>query len=273
MIKKLLFTKIAVLISIFTMAQSADRVPQWQMQNYVMAFLKSGPKRDMPKAEADKIQAAHLNYISEMAKNGKLIIAGPFDGKGDVRGIFIFNCSEDEAKTLTMNDPAVKAGRLIMELHNWYGLKDLIDFAEEANFKYNNFQTDIKSFTSNIGVSNMETSINFYRNNFGFIVIDSLQGDDGNMSWAMLRYANTRLMLQEENSLRSELPEGEQRNNKANQAFFIEVQSASEMFEKMQGKMEMIKELHKTSYGSTEFTVIDPDGYILTFASFEKTKE
>ncbi|MDX5438471.1 MAG: YciI family protein, partial [Pontibacter sp.] len=39
---------------------------------------------------------------------------------GELRGIFIFDVATlEEAKALTEADPAVKAGKLIMELHPW----------------------------------------------------------------------------------------------------------------------------------------------------------
>ncbi|WP_157593110.1 YciI family protein [Rufibacter tibetensis] len=55
-----------------------------------------------------------------MAADGKLTLAGPFLDNGDVRGIFIFNVNTIEEAEV---DPAVKAGRLIMESHPWYGQK------------------------------------------------------------------------------------------------------------------------------------------------------
>jgi uncharacterized protein YciI len=92
------------------------------MKKYVMAFLKAGPNRNQDSATAAKLQAAHLANIRRMADAGKLVIAGPFLDENDIRGIYIFNVeSVEEARALTSTDPAVKAGRLVMELHPWYG--------------------------------------------------------------------------------------------------------------------------------------------------------
>jgi uncharacterized protein YciI len=88
------------------------------MKNYVMAFLKVGPNRDQDSATAAQIQRAQK----------KMIVAGPFLDDTDIRGIFIFNVSTiEEAEALTLTDPAVKAGRLIMELHPWYGSASLVE--------------------------------------------------------------------------------------------------------------------------------------------------
>jgi uncharacterized protein YciI len=98
------------------------------MKNYVMAFLKVGPNRDQDSATAAQIQRAHLDNINRLVAEKKMIVAGPFLDDTDIRGIFIFNVSTiEEAEALTLTDPAVKAGRLIMELHPWYGSAALVE--------------------------------------------------------------------------------------------------------------------------------------------------
>ncbi len=92
------------------------------MKRYVMAFLKSGPNRNQDSATAAQLLKAHLGNIQRMAKEGKLVLAGPFLDDTDIKGIYIFNVETlEEAKALTESDPAIKAGRLVMELHPWYG--------------------------------------------------------------------------------------------------------------------------------------------------------
>lgn len=104
--------------------QLADslKADEYGMKTYVMAFLKRGPNRNQDSATAAQLQKAHLENIQRMANDGKLIVAGPFLDKGDVRGIYIFDVTTiEEARKLTETDPAIKAGRLEMELHLWYG--------------------------------------------------------------------------------------------------------------------------------------------------------
>ncbi|HKK74134.1 MAG TPA: YciI family protein [Saprospiraceae bacterium] len=92
------------------------------MKTYVMAFLKKGANRDIPTKEAAELQAAHLENITRLAEEGKLILAGPFLGKGELRGIYIFDTpSIEEAEALTATDPAIEAGSLAMDLRQWYG--------------------------------------------------------------------------------------------------------------------------------------------------------
>lgn len=101
------------------------------MKKYVMAFLKKGPNRDQDSLEGIRLQRAHLDNIKRLADEKKLIVAGPFLDDSDIRGIYIFNVETiEEAQALTSTDPAIKAGRLVMELHEWYGSAALIESAE-----------------------------------------------------------------------------------------------------------------------------------------------
>ena len=92
------------------------------MKRYVMAFLKRGPNRPQDSTARADLQRAHLDNITRLAEEGKLLLAGPFLDDGDVRGIYIFNTTTiEEAEELTSTDPAIQAGSLIMELKPWYG--------------------------------------------------------------------------------------------------------------------------------------------------------
>lgn len=114
--------------SVLAMETEAD---DYGMKKYYMAFLKKGPNRDIDSASAMELQRAHLDNIGKMAEEGKLVLAGPFLDDGEIRGIYIFNVSDEaEAKELTNSDPAVKAGSLIMELHPWYGSAALMKVNE-----------------------------------------------------------------------------------------------------------------------------------------------
>lgn len=100
--------------------------PRYEMVQYVVGILRRGPNVSHSKEEAAKIQKAHLAHIQQMADTGKLIVAGPFTANNqDARGMFIFKATPDEAKALAEQDPAVKAGRLILDLYPWYAASGL----------------------------------------------------------------------------------------------------------------------------------------------------
>jgi hypothetical protein len=105
--------------SSWAIALGAD---EYGMKNYVLAYLKAGPNRDQDSATAAEIQKAHLENIMRMAKQGQLVVAGPFTDDHEVKGIYILNVETvAEAEELVETDPAIEAGRLTMELHPWYG--------------------------------------------------------------------------------------------------------------------------------------------------------
>lgn len=95
---------------------------EYGMAKYVVAFLRAGPRADQSPEEAKELMKAHLANINRMADEGTLVVAGPFLDDGPLRGIYIFRVETvEEARALTATDPAVQAGRLVMELHPWYG--------------------------------------------------------------------------------------------------------------------------------------------------------
>jgi uncharacterized protein len=104
---------------------------EYGMRTYIMAFLRTGPIRDHDPETAREIQRGHMENINRLAKEGKLILAGPFLDGGALRGIFLFNVGTvEEARALTETDPAIQAGRLEMELHPWYGSAALMKLPE-----------------------------------------------------------------------------------------------------------------------------------------------
>lgn len=101
------------------------------MRTYVLALLKAGPNRSQDSTEAARLQRAHMDNIQRMADEGQLILAGPFIDSGELRGIYVFDAeSVEEAREMTMTDPAVQAGRLEMELHRWYGSAALLELED-----------------------------------------------------------------------------------------------------------------------------------------------
>ena len=94
------------------------------MQQYFIAFLKSGPIRSQNEEEAAKLQEEHLAHLGRMYEEGYADISGPFGDNGDIRGITIYNVPTLKmADSLANADPMVKAGRLVIEIHPWWAAK------------------------------------------------------------------------------------------------------------------------------------------------------
>jgi len=94
------------------------------MQQYFIAFLKRGPNRSQDSLESARLQEAHLQHLGEMYEKGFADISGPFGDDGDIRGITIYNVPTLKmADSLANSDPAVRAGRLQIEVHPWWAAK------------------------------------------------------------------------------------------------------------------------------------------------------
>lgn len=86
-----------------------------------LALLTRGAKWTPEKTPAtEELQKAHIANIVRLAGMKKLVVAGPFGDDGKLRGIFVFKvASIDEARALAETDPAVKSGRLAIDLYPW----------------------------------------------------------------------------------------------------------------------------------------------------------
>jgi uncharacterized protein YciI len=105
------------------------------MKMYVLVILKTGSNTSANKSETDSLFKGHMTNIEKLAKENKLIVAGPL-GKNEkqYRGIFILNTkSIDEAKALLQTDPAVQAKLLDAEIFNWYGSAALPEYLPYHN--------------------------------------------------------------------------------------------------------------------------------------------
>lgn len=82
---------------------------------YTFVFLNTRKdKAELTKEEVDKLMQGHLANITRLAKEGKLLVAGPFDGGG---GIFIFNTtSSDTVRQWLSTDPGIQANRWRLEM-------------------------------------------------------------------------------------------------------------------------------------------------------------
>lgn len=86
-----------------------------QTPELIFVFLnKRTDKAELPEAEVKKIMDGHMANIERLAKEEKLVAAGPFDGGG---GIFIFKSnSTEQVKGWLQTDPGVQANRWRVEV-------------------------------------------------------------------------------------------------------------------------------------------------------------
>ncbi|WP_101471526.1 YciI family protein [Flavobacterium lindanitolerans] len=100
------------------------------MKMYVLAILKTGSNKIDDKEKLNELFKGHMDNINRLAKDGKLIVAGPLK-KNDknYRGIFILNAKTiEEANELLLTDPAIKEKLFEVEVFEWYGSAALPEY-------------------------------------------------------------------------------------------------------------------------------------------------
>ena len=94
---------------------------EYGMRSYVLVLLRSsghpvpkGPKRDA-------MFKGHMANMQDLAKAGKLVMAGPLDGKNGLRGLFVFALKDIGAtRALVNTDPVIVQGEMVAEYHTFY---------------------------------------------------------------------------------------------------------------------------------------------------------
>lgn len=97
---------------------------KYGMKAYTIVMLTTGTAKIEDKTKMNELMSGHMENIGKLAKEGKIVVAGPFSGKNqrDYRGMFIFNTnSKEEAESWVKTDPAVAAGVFSYEIFPWYG--------------------------------------------------------------------------------------------------------------------------------------------------------
>jgi uncharacterized protein YciI len=108
------------LLAITGLASAQDEVrPNIKPTRFFLVLLtRPANSHQLSKNAADKLQEEHIANIRKLAEEHKLVIAGPFMDDTVLRGIFVFQSdSEKQAQEWANSDPAVKAGRLAVEVH------------------------------------------------------------------------------------------------------------------------------------------------------------
>jgi uncharacterized protein YciI len=121
-------------------AQAAPATPP-KMEAFALVILRRGAAWTPEQTPAtEELQKQHIGHLVAMARAGKMVVAGPLGDQKDetMRGICLYRTSLDEARALAEQDPAVKAGRLRVEVMTWFTEKGAMTFpiaAEMAKAK------------------------------------------------------------------------------------------------------------------------------------------
>lgn len=111
------------------MTESPAGAP-FELERFELVLLKRPVEPpELPDAEVERLQALHLGHLGAMAAAGHLVLAGPFDQQRDesLRGLCLYQVgSLDRARELAQEDPAVRAGRLEVDVMYFYCEKNAV---------------------------------------------------------------------------------------------------------------------------------------------------
>jgi uncharacterized protein YciI len=80
-----------------------------ELKQYVFGYLKRGPKADaIPESQLNELQKQHLAFMDERAKEGHLLMAGPFIDAGELRGLVVYRgASITAVRQMAEADPMI----------------------------------------------------------------------------------------------------------------------------------------------------------------------
>ena len=114
----------------------------------------------------------------------------------------------------------------------------------------------------------MSATIAFYKI-LGFDLTMTVPEEGSDFVWAMMVKGSVTFMFQTFASLGDDLPEIS-RQNGGSLLLYINLKNIAEFFEVIKDKVQILKGLDKTFYGATEFSILDNNGYVLTFAEHDE---
>jgi uncharacterized glyoxalase superfamily protein PhnB len=135
----------------------------------------------------------------------------------------------------------------------------------------------MESLAPNLFVKDINATIDFY-SRLGFqltmSVPDQGQGNPDSPSsndplvWAMMTNEKVTMMFQTIESLGDTLP-AIRRTDGGSLLLYINLSGIRDFFESIKDKVTVLQGLEKTFYGATEFSILDNNNYVLTFAEHE----
>jgi uncharacterized glyoxalase superfamily protein PhnB len=124
----------------------------------------------------------------------------------------------------------------------------------------------LNSLTPNLMVNDIEETVEYYTDVLGFTLLMTVP-ETGKLDWAMVKRNDVVLMFQTKKSLSSGLPRMAGEKPGGGLTFYIKVDRISEIHEEFfHNEAEIISDLESTFYNTIEFSVVDVNGYVLTFS-------
>jgi len=126
-------------------------------------------------------------------------------------------------------------------------------------------QVEMETISPNIYVRDLDQTISFYRL-LGFEVITRFPEDQP--IFVLMQCGSLCFMFQTFESIGNTLP-AVRRNDGGSLLLYIKVKGVRRLFDKISNLVTIVNGLEKTFYGAIEFSILDNNNYMLTFAEDE----
>ena len=125
--------------------------------------------------------------------------------------------------------------------------------------------TTLKKLTPNLMVEDVNQTVDFYTNILGFNALATVP-ETGQLHWAMLKQGEVEIQLQLRASLTEELPIFRDKPIGGALTLYIGVEGIEELHDRLKDKVTIVQDMHTTFYGTKEFAIQDPNGFVLSFS-------
>jgi len=133
-----------------------------------------------------------------------------------------------------------------------------------------------QKLTPNFSVGDVRKTVNFYQDMLGFklemavpndsTVIETKISEKGEYAYAMMSKDEVYVMFLKSDSFEKDVSVLKGIQQGASVLFYIDVEGINEVYTKLNGRVEIVKELETAWYGMREFYIRDCNGYIIGFA-------
>jgi uncharacterized protein YciI len=93
-------------------------------KNYTIVFFTKGTREEnKDQTVMHDLHMKHLQYLFGLKKQNVISVFGPLTDNGTIRGILIFNSTDQtEVKKYLDQDAFIKEGYMAYEIHPWFGI-------------------------------------------------------------------------------------------------------------------------------------------------------
>lgn len=123
----------------------------------------------------------------------------------------------------------------------------------------------LKSLTPNLMVEDVDRTVEFYQERLDF-ALEQTVPESGPFEWASMKSGAVEVMFQARSSLSQDFPELSSMSTGGTLTLYMHMQGLEDLYARLKDRVVILQELQDTFYGMREFSMKDPNGYILVFA-------